>query len=848
MKKILLAISLLFSCFCASGQANTNMAEYDITHSALDLSFDWQNKSASGTATIDLTLLKATSSIHLAAKELDISAVKDERGQAFPFVYEPSRQELRINLPKTLKSKTKLQIVVQYTTRHINESDPNAPGGSYGKGLRFFQASAVMPAVRSQIWSQSEAENAPYWFPCSQRLDDLRTTELRATVDKKLTVISNGQQVELRDNPDGTRTFLYRTDFAYPAYLTAFVVGEYTDYVQYYKKTPLHTFCYPDEVEATKATTVRLADMMDFMSQKTGLPYPFATYSQVMVQDYPFPSLTGQPSMSIISDNMIDDYGTHKDFQYLWDGVEFNAVASQWFGTVITPKTWGDVWLTKAFAQYYEGLYTAAKHGQDEYLIWYHPFETGSIFGDWNSGNRHPIYSDQVDNGDDFTADNYAKFRGALVLRMLQQEVGETAFQRSVQRFIRDNAFKPVTTAQFQDAIEAETGKRFQWFFDQWIYKTGHPVFGIQQRYDAAKKQLRLTVKQIQAREKEAKHAQNQYFQGKVFVEIDGRTEEARIENKPENTLSFYCASAPKWVHFDCKNVWIKEVQHQKTMEEYLHQMRHSKDASARQTAINALTALAQKDSTPVEIKQRIYSGLKDVLNTDLYWRTRVAALTALRNIYPKPYDKAFQNQLVRLIKNEQSWLKTAAITTLSAENDPQYADLYISCLSDTSDRVLNTAAVALGKTKDPRAYEILTGLCAKPSWKSQSLMHCLVGLAALGDPRGADIALEALRNDRLPRWFLATTWDYPFVAAQTLHTLGASERGYSLLHDRLQKALANGNRYDMLHQLVLIVELGTPQSSAIFDLLKKHYEKDAVMLSAIIGYEKAWKVKISGR
>jgi aminopeptidase N len=834
MKKIIHAITLLFFCFYANGQSVEKMAEYDIIHSALDLSFDWQKKSASGTATIDLTLLAATNTIWLAAKDLDVAAVTDGRG--------------RIDLRKIFRPQTKLRIVVRYATRYINESDPNAPGGSYGKGLRFCQPSAVMPTVRPQIWSQSEAENAAYWFPCSNRLDDLRTTELRATVEKHLTVISNGQQMEVRNNPNGTRTFLYRTDYAYPTYLTAFVVGEYTDYVQYYQKTPLHTFGYPDETEATQATTVRLADMMDFMAQQTGFSYPFAAYSQVMVQDYPFPSLTGQSSMTIISDNMIDDYGTHKDFQYLWDGVECNAVASQWFGTVITPKTWGDVWLTKAFAQYYEGLYTAAKHGQDEYLLWYHPFETGSVFADWTGGNRHPIWLYPVENADNFTADNYAKFRGALVLRMLQQELGERTFQRCVQRFVRDNAFKPVTTAQWQDAIQAETGNRFQWFFDQWVYQTGHPVFDIQQRYDAAEKRVQLIIRQVQEPEKEAKYTQNQYFQGKVRVEVDGRIEEARIENRAENILSFYSATPPQWVHFDYGNVWIKEVQQQKTTEEYLFQMRHSKDASARQAAINALTALAQKDSTPVEVRQRIYSGLRDVLNTDLYWRTRVAALTALRSIYPKPYDGEFQNQLVQVIKNAQSWLKTAAITTLGAGGDPQFADLYISCFADTSDRVINAAAVALGKTKSPQAYAALTDLRTKPSWKSQSLMHCLSGLAALGDPRGAETALEALRDDRAPRWFLATTWDYPFVAAQTLHTLGASERGYPLLHDRLQKALANGNRYDVLHQLVLIVELGAPQSSAIFDALKKHYEKDAGMLSAILSYEENWKGKINNR
>lgn len=88
---------------------------------------------------------------------------------------------------------------------------------------------------------------------------------------------------------------------------------------------------------------------------------------------------------------MIDDFGTHRDFLYLWDGVEMNALASQWFGNLIYPQSMSDLWLTRGFAQLFEGLYTVKEWGE-EYLLWYHPFETSSVFGDWNTGNRIRLY------------------------------------------------------------------------------------------------------------------------------------------------------------------------------------------------------------------------------------------------------------------------------------------------------------------------------------------------------------------------------------------------------------------------------------------------------------------------
>jgi HEAT repeat protein len=98
--------------------------------------------------------------------------------------------------------------------------------------------------------------------------------------------------------------------------------------------------------------------------------------------------------------------------------------------------------------------------------------------------------------------------------------------------------------------------------------------------------------------------------------------------------------------------------------------------------------------------------------------------------------------------------------------------------LNDTSDRVVNAAAIALGKSKSPLAYDALVKLKNKPSWKNQSLISALYGLSELGDERGVALALKALRDDPPgARWTLATpVWDYRLTAANTLVALGHSQ------------------------------------------------------------------------
>lgn len=813
----------------------------DVTHVSIDLRFDWSKKQATGSVTIEAIVLKPARTVLLDAVKLDLQNVTLNKNR--PLKFNNTGDSIAVSLDRVYANGEKIKLRIDYNTKHVNEFDPLLPGGSFGKGLRFFQPTKGNPLRRKQIWSQSEPDGDKYWLPRLGDEHDLRTTEFKATADKPLTVISNGNLISLQENKNGTNTFHYKSDTAYPGYLTAFVVGEFNDLQQQYNGIPLHTFCYPDETEAAIATTDRLPDMMKFISEKTGMNYPFKRYSQVMVQNYPFPGLTGQHTFSIISDNMIDDYGTHADFLYLWDGVEFNALASQWFGNVIIPAQWSDVWLTKSFAHYFEGLYTAERNGQAEYLLWYHPFEIGSVLGDWQAGNRHPIVATQYGNIERFTSDSYAKYRGSLVLRMLRKELGDKLFFDVIKRFVKNHAFKPVTTSDFHNEVKAVTGNDFQWFFDQWIFGVGHPMFEVSKQYDDKTKSLKLTIDQVQQPDTALIYPAVKYFRGKMLIKIDQRMEVITLEPKQRNEFTFGATQPPGFVHFDPENTWIKEISFVKTLDESLIQFLNDDDLSGRQAAMNDIASIARDSTTSMADKTRIHDAFYNVIGNDgLYWRMRAAAIGQWRSILPLPYEKKTIDLLTAIIQKERSWLKAAAVGMLGATGDQQFADVYISMLRDTSDRVVNSASVALGKSKSPNAFDALLKLRERPSWKRQSLMACLNGLAALNDPRGAGIALAALKNNQSPRWFLANGWDYPLIAAQTLAALGKGAEGFPIVEERLNLAIAEQQTDDIFEQILLLSALGDERGIDVIAKLKVTFRENATALAALDNYEQQLK------
>lgn len=822
----------------------------DLRHIHLELAFDWTQQRASGTAALTFAMRKTGQVIALDAGQLTIQAVRLQKGGALTYQYDGGDQNdgLQITLDRRYRAGEVLTLEIDYHTNWVNATDPDNLWGSYGKGLRFFRPSTTEPRKRRQLWSVGEPEANRYWFPSYDAPNDLRSFELIATVDTPLIVLSNGKLIETSNQPGGKRRFHWILRTPHANHQSAVVIGNFKDHLQRYGATQLHTYGYLDEYEAVKATSVRLPDMFRFFSEKTGLPYPYPAYSQVTVQEYPWGG-GHNASFSTVSENMIDDYGTHADFFYLWDGVEAQDLAAQWFCNVLTPRDWEHAWLCKSMSVYFDCLYSEYKNGRDEMLLWNRPFQLNTYLGDWQAGIRRPVVTRYYDQAGTMVRDNYASQRGALVLHMLRKQLGEDNWWKAIRLYVRNNAHQLVDTDAFRRAVEAAAGEPMGWFFDQWLYKIGHPVFEVMRQYDAGAQRLTLRLKQVQTIENDSIYAHAGYFQGKMDIEIDGRIETVQIRPQAENVFQFKCPVAPKLVQVDYQNTWIKEIKTQKTNGEWQYQFEHDSDVTGRREAMLALVAVAKQDSTRASTREQIYASFRKVIAGTAYWRVRYAALLSLQGLLaPNPataarLDSATLSMLHTIIRREGSWNRAAALTFLGTTRDPQYAGLYRQYFSDTSDRVVNAAAVALGKSKSPEAFDALIQLKNKPSWKNQSLISALNGLKALEDPRGAELALAALSDRHGIHWTLATpVWDYRLAAAETLATFGRGDEAYSMVFQRLQAACREEDENDVFSNVLLVVTLGAKQGADMFDWLRQQYAGKAEMLAYVAKYEDLWK------
>jgi predicted metalloprotease with PDZ domain len=151
-----------------------------------------------------------------------------------------------------------------------------------------------------------------------------------------------------------------------------------------------------------------------------------------------------------------------------------HEIAHQWWGQALGWKNYHEQWISEGFAQYFAALFAQKTRGDRVFGDMLRQFRRWSLSesdqGPVHLGSRlgHVKRDPRV-----FRALVYNK--GAAVLHMLRRLVGDEVFFRGLRRFYMDRRYQKAGTEDFERAMEAESGRVLDRFFERWIYGSGIP-------------------------------------------------------------------------------------------------------------------------------------------------------------------------------------------------------------------------------------------------------------------------------------------------------------------------------------------------------------------------------------
>lgn len=421
--------------------------------------------------------------------------------------YKDNPDKLIITLSDIIKKGTSMSLVINYSAGFDIEKKTL---GKPRSGFYFVSHDKRHCSNSFQIWTQGEANESRYWFPC---LDDPQVKfprEIHVTVPEDYIVISNGVKEIFEHLNEGSNQkeceWIWKQSQPISTYLTSIVIGKFKNKTVQYQRNghdkdiPLEYY-WSEEVERRNydpmLTYGDTPNYLKFIEEYLRVDYPYEKYSQVAVEDFDYGGMENA-SCTTLEGEVFHDKNALPNYTFD-DVVVIHELAHQWFGDLVTCKYWSHLWLNEGFATYFESLYLDKEYinnnktkSRDEFYY----YVITSIFDVYISESlqyKRPIVTKVYKHPDDSDGHTYQK--GGSILHMLRSEIGDENFSNSLKNYLTSYSNKSVETDDLRKVMEDESGISLERFFDQWVYRKGHPVLDID--LVLSKDELKVVVKQI---------------------------------------------------------------------------------------------------------------------------------------------------------------------------------------------------------------------------------------------------------------------------------------------------------------------------------------------------------------
>jgi puromycin-sensitive aminopeptidase len=455
----------------------------------LALEPDLDDASFAGTVIIDAVANQATDRLLLNAIELDIASVV-VGGQQASFELDEATERLVIDHPV---AEGPLTIEVTFT-------------GTLNDMLRGWYRSTFVDAhgVEQVIaTTQMQATDCRRAFPCFDEPDFKAVFDITLIVAPHLMAVSNGPELERVEHSNGKVAVRFTPTMPMSTYLVAMVVGplEATEPVMVPRlgggdDIPLRIIHVPGKGHLTDFGLDVGAHALRWYQDYYGIAYPTEKCDMLALPDFAAGAMENLGCITYRESLLLADASTATQFelQTLADVVT-HEMAHMWFGDLVTMKWWNGIWLNEAFATFMEIACCAAY--RPDWLRWTTfslerslAFEVDSL-----ASTRSVEFPVEAPADCDGMFDVLTYQKGGSLLRMLEQYLGESEFQRGVSHYLSTHEYANTETGDLWDAIEeANPATPVRKTMDSWIWRPGYPL--ISSRLEKTTESAQLVISQ----------------------------------------------------------------------------------------------------------------------------------------------------------------------------------------------------------------------------------------------------------------------------------------------------------------------------------------------------------------
>ena len=426
----------------------THQSDFDVERYGMVLTPSFETKNIEGQVQITFrSLIDGLDHIELDLYEtMQVNGVWDDNNQ---LLFTHANDIVEIQLATPLNAEETGVVIVLY-------SGVPQPAGFLGMDFGEHAGSPILATLSEPLYARS-------WWPCKDVPTDKALITVTALAPPGMYAAANGKLHTTIETGDGT-LFVWKHDYPIAPYLVSLAITNYVQWTDTWtspsgKSMRLEYNVFPEDLADAQVDFERTPQMLDFYSSLFG-EYPFVD-EQYGMSEFVWEGAMEHQTMSSYGDFLITG---DKFFERL----VAHELSHHWFGNLLTLSDWTETWLHEGFATYCEALWVEHVQGAAAYqsFMWQRAQNStgfvGAIIPPANPwGNT--VYR-----------------KGAWVLHMLRRVLGDADFFDALRDYAEGPArYGNVSTSALVESFSNSVGYDLHWYFDQWLYRSGRPSFGV---------------------------------------------------------------------------------------------------------------------------------------------------------------------------------------------------------------------------------------------------------------------------------------------------------------------------------------------------------------------------------
>jgi len=317
------------------------------------------------------------------------------------------------------------------------------------------------------------------------------------TAPRKYQVVSNGLLLEETDLPNDMRRTAWKESVPICTWLMSLAVAPFAvDHFGSYHGIALSSWAFPQEHDiSVKNFAAFTQPVLEFYIDHIG-PYAYEKLAQV--------EANGVGGGMELASSIFYGYGAAGPGRQLIA----HEMGHQWFGDAVTEADWDDVWLSEGFATYFALLYQEFQDGHDAFIDGVKRSKTQAINYALSNPDSTIVHKNLADISRVIANNAQIYQGGAQVLQNIRGVVGTETFWTGIRayyaRFQNGNATTDDLRHEMEHACQnagdkcPTDGKDLSWLFSELLNRGGALQVTGTWTYDAAAKQVQLTLDQTQ--------------------------------------------------------------------------------------------------------------------------------------------------------------------------------------------------------------------------------------------------------------------------------------------------------------------------------------------------------------